>query len=86
MENAQETPIKIDPMECGNFTSLRNEQREQYQRISLFESNQRKALAVHHHWALKHLKARTADLKVQAKTRVSTLNSLMVNCADMIPL
>ncbi|PVI00174.1 hypothetical protein DM02DRAFT_400107 [Periconia macrospinosa] len=49
--------IDIDPMKCDDFRNLRNEQREQYQRISLFEANQWKALAVHQHCTLKGIEA-----------------------------
>ncbi|CAI6335653.1 unnamed protein product [Periconia digitata] len=61
--------IKPDAMECETFRSLRNEQREQYQRITLFESNQRKALAAHHHWALKQLTPRCEALRAERKAQ-----------------
>ena len=37
------------------FAGLRKEQREQFGRVAMFESNQRKALIAHHQWSLEQL-------------------------------
>jgi hypothetical protein len=37
------------------FKSMKVEQRQQFQRVSLFELNQRKALSAYHQWSLKRL-------------------------------
>ncbi|KAF2643391.1 hypothetical protein P280DRAFT_251744 [Massarina eburnea CBS 473.64] len=47
------------------FKSLRAEQREQFQRVTLFESNQRKALAAHHQWSLRRLASQLESTKAE---------------------
>jgi hypothetical protein len=39
------------------FKSFKAQQKEQFERVSTFECNQRKALSVHHQWSMKQLTA-----------------------------
>jgi hypothetical protein len=54
---------EIDPelfkqlLENDTFRSLRAQQKDQFRRISLFESHQRKALSAYHTCSLKRLKS-----------------------------
>ncbi|KAF2703863.1 hypothetical protein K504DRAFT_462933 [Pleomassaria siparia CBS 279.74] len=48
------------------FTTLRAQQKEQFQRVSIFESNQRTSLAAYHQWALKRLLSKLEENKVES--------------------
>ncbi|ORY19863.1 hypothetical protein BCR34DRAFT_620849 [Clohesyomyces aquaticus] len=54
------------------FKTLRAEQKELFQRVALFESNQRKALSAHHHWTLNQLASRLESTK-QKRTKEHVL-------------
>ncbi|KAF2192572.1 hypothetical protein K469DRAFT_717123 [Zopfia rhizophila CBS 207.26] len=54
------------------FKGLRAQQKEQFRRVALFESNQRKALLAYHQWSLKRL-ALQRDTNKAEKTRQHAL-------------
>jgi hypothetical protein len=53
------------------FKSMMAEQRQQLQRVSKFESDQRKALLSHHQWSLKRLRTQWKTTKAKRKKQVS---------------
>jgi hypothetical protein len=53
------------------FRSLRAQQKEQFQRISAFEANQRKALSAYHQWTLKRLSSDLERTKAEKTKQVS---------------
>jgi hypothetical protein len=67
------------------FKSMMAEQMQQFQRVSLFESNQRKALFAYHQWLLKRLCSRLESSKaekvkqVSCCTPISHISLLMLN-------
>ena len=52
------------------FKSMMAEQRQQLQRVSLFESNQRKALSSYHQWSLKRLSSKLEATKAERTKQV----------------
>jgi hypothetical protein len=52
------------------FKSVKVEQRQQFQRVSLFESNQRKALSSYHRWSLERLSSKRETGKAEKAKQV----------------
>ncbi|KAF1958947.1 hypothetical protein CC80DRAFT_407837 [Byssothecium circinans] len=65
------------------FKSLKEEQREQFHRVALFESNQRKALDAHHRWILQRLEAQYISTKSdrirEHPTELERLDEFQIN-------
>ena len=61
------------------FKSMMVEQAQQFQRVSLFESNQRKALSSYHQWSLKRLSSQLACSKVERMKQVSCSTLLFIS-------
>lgn len=74
------------------FKTLNVQQKELFQRVSLFESNQRKALSAYHQWSLKRLTSQFETNKAE-KTKQVGLQctfishvSLLISCSTQLSL
>jgi len=56
------------------FRSLRAQQKQQFERISAFEANQRKALSAYHKWILKRLSSELEKAKAEKTKQVGVRN------------
>ena len=56
------------------FRSLRTQQKQQFERISAFEANQRKALSAYHQWTLKRLSSEVQKAKAEKPKQVGGQN------------
>lgn len=52
------------------FISLRAQQKEQFERVSSFEANQRKALSAYHQWTLKRLSTKLEKSQAEKTKQV----------------
>jgi hypothetical protein len=59
-------------LEDDSFKGLKAQQKEQFQRISVFESNQRKALLAYHHWSLVRLSSRLESSREEKTKQVGS--------------
>lgn len=77
-ETPQQSPIEDgllnQLLEDDSFKSLKVQQKEQFQRISLFESNQRKALSAYHLWTLDRLLTRLESDHEEMTKKVSSFS------------